>query len=169
LATPLTDEEINELLPDHITSIGVTGTREKLMAAQEHNFFDLLIRGVRRGATEVHHGACTGLDQFTHHHMSTQLVITHVHPPTDKKFSAESVLLRHPRRVDHEAKPYGERNQDIVDEADVLFGAPKFPEDHPQSKRSGTWQTIRKADAAGKLVLYADGNGDVYRYEREAA
>jgi hypothetical protein len=83
----------------------------------------------------------------------------------DKKFSAFDGLMRHSRRVNHEPKVYAERNQDIVDASDVLLAAPEFPEKDDKSKRSGTWQTVRKADAAGKLVLVVDASGKVGVYK----
>jgi hypothetical protein len=46
---------------------------------------------------------------------------------------------------------YRDRNAVLVKRADVVFGLPAYPEDHPQSRRSGTWQTIRMARRAGKL------------------
>jgi len=152
------------LFPDAIRSFGVSGTRETMTSVQEHAFFDLMLRAIRAGATELHHGACTGADQFAHWHMTEHRIITHVHPPVDKKYSAETFLLRHVLRVDYEAKPYGERNQDIVDASDVLLIAPLFPENDPKSKRSGTWMTARMADAAGKLVLVADSEGKQSKY-----
>jgi hypothetical protein len=151
---------------DNITSAGVSGTRDNMPVEQQHAFFDLILQQLRSGATELHHGACTGADAFAHFHMISQAgVITHVHPPTDKKCSAEGSLMRHSRRVDHEAKPYGERNDDIVAAIDVLVAAPAYPEDDPRSKRSGTWQTIRKADAAGKPVFIAAADGSQYMYQ----
>lgn len=151
---------------ENITSVGVSGTRGDMPIEQQHAFFDLILRQLRSGATQLHHGACTGADAFAHFHMISQAgVITHVHPPADKKCSAEPSLMRHSRRVDHEAKAYGERNDDIVRAIDVLVAAPQYPEKDPRSKRSGTWQTIRKAAAAGKPVFIADADGSQYPYE----
>jgi hypothetical protein len=148
-----------------VRSIGVSGTRENLSMAQQHALFRLLIDQIRDGATEVHHGACVGADAFVHFHMQTQQVTTHVHPPVDDKFSAMSHLMRHNRRLDYAPKPYAERNQDIVDAADVLLAAPRWPENDPKSKRSGTWQTIHKAAAKGILVMIADNDGNTFPYE----
>lgn len=38
---------------------------------------------------------------------------------------------------------FKDRNQAIVNISDELVGFPEYPEDHPKSRRSGTWQTIR--------------------------
>jgi hypothetical protein len=156
-------------LPEHVQSIGISGTRDPMSSDQEHAFFDLIIQGLRAGATELHHGACTGADAFAHYHMATQAIVTHVHPPTDKKFSAEDFLLRHPRRVDHEAKSYTDRNGDIAEACTILIAAPRYPEDDVKSKRSGTWQTVRKAHSLGKPVFIADYEGNQYQYEPKAA
>lgn len=157
------------LIPERIKSFGVSGTRETMCSNQEHAFFDLMLQAIRAGAAEMHHGACVGADQFAHWHMAEHRIITHVHPPVDKKFSAEKFLLRHVLRVDHEAKPYKERDQDIVDALDILIIAPLYPEKDPQSKRSGTWMTARMAHAAGKIVLVADAQGREYKYGDETA
>jgi hypothetical protein len=150
-----------------LRSVGVSGTREEMPAEQQHTFFSLIIEAIRLGATEVHHGACVGADAFVHFHMQTQLVTTHVHPPSDTAFSAMSFLMRHNRRVDHDPKPYAARNQDIVDASDVLIAAPRYPEKDSRSKHSGTWMTVRKAADAGMLVLIAGAGGEVSRYGDE--
>lgn len=46
---------------------------------------------------------------------------------------------------------YKDRNQRIVDISDLVIGFPEYPEDHPKSLRSGTWQTIRMARRKGTL------------------
>lgn len=160
-AAAVTDPPEIDLALEH--SVGVTGTRDNMPPEQEHAVFDLLVKAVRAGATEFHHGACTGMDAFTHYVTSQFPVTTHVHPATgvDARYSAMDRLLRHVRRVDHEAKPTAERNQDIVDASGRLIAAPKLPESDPASKRSGTWQTIRKARAAGKPVTIVDADGNV--------
>lgn len=45
---------------------------------------------------------------------------------------------------------YEDRNQRIVDMSNRIYGYPRFPENDPRSRRSGTWQTIRMARRAGK-------------------
>jgi len=48
---------------------------------------------------------------------------------------------------------YKDRNQRIVAHSDVLMAFPAYPEHHPHSARSGTWQTVRMARRAGLEVL----------------
>lgn len=56
----------------------------------------------------------------------------------------------------HEEMPVGTdyraRNERIVDLSDRLIAFPEYPERHPQSRRSGTWMTVRIALRNGKLV-----------------
>jgi hypothetical protein len=149
-----------------INSVGVTATREPLSEPQSHAFYHEVLKQIRAGATEVHHGACTGGDAFIHWHIAEMPSIwLHVHPPVDPKHSAMASLKRSVRRVDHEPKTYAERNGDIVEAADVLVAAPRYPEKDPKSARSGTWQTARKAKAADILTIivdYVDGKVWVY-------
>jgi hypothetical protein len=144
-----------------VTSIGVSGTREKMPIAQLHVVYYLLLAAVNDGATEFHHGACYGLDAFVHHHMSRQDVTIFVHPPTIKRLSAESELARTDRVVFLKAKSYADRNQDIVDGCEKLIAAPLYPEDDSRSARSGTWMTVRKARAAGRLVVIVKNDGEI--------
>lgn len=46
---------------------------------------------------------------------------------------------------------YKDRNAELVKAATIMYGFPAYPEKDPWSERSGTWQTIRMADRAGKL------------------
>jgi hypothetical protein len=46
---------------------------------------------------------------------------------------------------------YKDRNARLVEMATMVFGFPAYPEVHPSSLRSGTWQTIRLARKVGKL------------------
>lgn len=50
---------------------------------------------------------------------------------------------------------YADRNYRIMQESSMIDGFPGYPEDHPQSRRSGTWQTLRYARAARKLGQWA--------------
>ncbi len=44
---------------------------------------------------------------------------------------------------------YRDRNLAIVAASRSLIAFPEYPEEHRKSRRSGTWQTIRLARAAG--------------------
>jgi len=45
----------------------------------------------------------------------------------------------------HKDSSYKDRNQEIVDTSTDLFYCADYPEQHGQSTRSGTWQTVRIA------------------------
>lgn len=93
-----------------------------------------------------HHGCCVGSDhQF--HGLCKYLGLPIVgHPPISKtlistcveEFYGDDLLP---------AKPYIERNHDIVDVCDVLIAA---PQEEQEILRSGTWATIRYARKTGK-------------------
>ena len=127
--------------------LGATGTRHDLTAAQL-----VWLRAQVRVADELHHGACVGADAAAHQAAKDHMVRTIVHPPADQRLmmpvdaEAHSWLL---------AKPYLDRNRDIVDAADVVIALP----DGPERPKGGTWYTVRYAMRAGKpvAICYPDG------------
>lgn len=58
-------------------------------------------------------------------------------------------VIRVPDTMRH---PHRSRNAAILDHTDVLLAFPLHGEDHGQSKRSGTWMTIRMARERGLEV-----------------
>lgn len=101
-------------------------------------------------------GACVGIDQrvgvwlarvFPH---VPQLVLV----PADRSRVAmwwEAYDLTAYKITVREMPPgttYADRNREIVRYSTALAAFPQYPEDHPKSQRSGTWQTIRMARAA---------------------
>jgi hypothetical protein len=116
--------------------VGVTATQEGLSEHQKRELRKLL-----REATELHHGDCVGGDKEAHaigRELGLRIVI---HPPINPKKRAwcQGDEVR-------PEKDYLERNRDVVDETDVLYGLPKGLE----TRRSGTWSTIRYAKKRGK-------------------
>lgn len=61
-----------------------------------------------------------------------------------------SVVEQVPDTMRH---PYRSRNLRILVHTDVLLAFPLREEDHPKSKRSGTWMTIRMARERGYKVI----------------
>lgn len=125
--------------------LGFTGTRRGMTDAQK-------ARVAEKSApfAEVHHGDCVGADADMHAiaRAAGQRVV--VHPPTDPKLQACLT-----GDVTAPAKPYLDRNRDIVDEADVLIATPA--ESGPST--GGTWFTIRYAFKLGRpvLIVWPDG------------
>lgn len=68
-------------------------------------------------------------------------------PPSDRAEAKITVRDMPP------GSSYADRNAAIVDTCDVLVGFPAHDEDHPGSRRSGSWQTIRLARAVGKMIF----------------
>jgi hypothetical protein len=53
-----------------------------------------------------------------------------------------------------EGTTYKDRNQEIVNQSNWVLGFPAYDERDPRSLRSGTWQTIRMARKADKLLAF---------------
>lgn len=125
--------------------VGVTGSREprtdklviKLMA-----FF------AKHNIEELHHGDCTGWDHQAFLVAESLGIKTVSHPPDNPRMTActnSTVILP--------AKPYLDRNKDIVNAVDFLIAAPSCPE----RQRSGTWSTVRYAKKVGvRGVVWCD-------------
>ncbi len=94
----------------------------------------------------LHHGDCIEGDEQAH---SIALLIGYeveIHPPINPKARAWCKGAR----IVHPAKPYIERNHDIVDASSQMFAAP-FGEEASEP-RSGTWATVRYARRTNKPV-----------------
>lgn len=102
--------------------------------------------------TEFHHGACQGSDEFAHvlaiewSRRCPLLTDIYVHPPTDQRLMMpmDHIWSDEPPWLNITmlpAKPYLDRNQDIVDLSEALVALP----DGPERLHSGTWSTIRYA------------------------
>ena len=126
-----------------LMKVGFTGTRRGMSLRQLAE----ATRIINDIATEVRHGDCVGADEQVHIIAVKAGVRRVVHPPSDSKNRAwcggfdGSIVMP--------AKPYLERNRDIVDACDMLVAAPYGPE----KVRSGTWATVRYARKVGKAVL----------------
>jgi hypothetical protein len=133
------------------TRIGFTGTRNGMTPEQLLGFtntvkaFDL---------KEFHHGDCIGSDAEAHYHIlglfpHAKIII---HPPDKNGMRA----FCKPSTHIHTPLPFLRRNQEIVDETDVLIATPG---EATEQVRSGTWSTVRYALKNGRFVLivYPDG------------
>ena len=127
---------------------GFTGTREGMNESQKEKVRQMIKKDIDDGyLLEVYHGDCVGADKDFHEicrSVSILCIRIVIFPPTDNKLRAycQGNELK-------PAKPYLDRNRDIVDGCDVLIGCPKSSE---YEARSGTWYTIKYAEKHGKKV-----------------
>ena len=134
--------------------IGFTGTQAGMEQAQRLAFQSVMLTlAVNGGVTEFHHGDCMGADAEAHSIVRGNLphVEIHVHPPdkdSKRRFCEGDVM--------HEPAPYLDRNQHIVDAAEIVVATPK---ENDEQVRSGTWATVRRTRKAGKglVIVYPDG------------
>ena len=135
--------------------IGFTGTRHGMTEAQLEALANELLAvelyAADKGATqfELHHD-CKGADAQVHEMARKGGYRVVVHPGDIATMRAwcegDEVLLPEQTLL---------RNAAIVDAAHVLFAAPEGPE----TQRSGTWSTIRRARRVGKpiCIVWSDG------------
>jgi len=132
-----------------IRRVGFTGSREAPTAPQRRALAQWMLE---RGVSELHHGDCVGSDKVAH--MLARLfgwrVVVHpgMGPANLRAFVSNYEELR-------AAKPNLERNGDIATETDELVACPSGPE----TLRSGTWATIRRARKLGRRIniFWPDG------------
>lgn len=135
--------------------IGFTGTRAGMTGPQAATVARILYQ--RFG--ELHHGDCKGSDEQVH-----DIVTNIVHgyrtvahpgfPPNDPSDDHQRAYC--PADEIREPKEFLLRDDDIVDESEWLLATPLT---YKQILRSGTWATIRRAQAAEKPVLTVWPNG----------
>ena len=130
--------------------IGFTGTAAGMTQAQLASAEDVY---VALNGNVLHHGLCIGSDEQMHHIAARHAAAIIGHPPVN-----EYKLARCECREYRQKKPYLVRNQDIVDESDVLLATPKGNE---EELRSGTWSTVRYARKQHKLIFIIWPNGVV--------
>ena len=128
--------------------LGMTGTRNEITPAQSVWLAEHVAE-----ASVLHHGACVGADAAGHRAAIAAGVGIVVHPPVDERL----MMARDDVGLWLAAKPYLDRNRDIVDAADRVLGLP----DGPPRPKSGTWYTIAYAVDAGKPVTVCFPDGTV--------
>jgi len=126
--------------------IGFTGTREGMTDIQKER----LTKGLASG-DHFHHGACVGADSEAHTIAKSLSLYIVVHPPLSKEKMVECI-----GDECRDAENYLARDQNIVDETEILYA---FPKGKKELLRSGTWATIRYALKTKKpvLIFYPDG------------
>lgn len=137
--------------------IGFTGTQSGTTSEQQTTVHRTL---VMLGATDLAHGDCVGADSQADDIARELGLRVHLHPPSDPRKRAWCIVP--PADPDllviYSAKPYLERNRDIVDACEALIAAPK---ESAETLRSGTWATIRYCRKVGKpiFIVWPDGTG----------
>jgi len=110
------------------------------------------------GMYEVTTGGCIGIDFFVANWCHRHAVTIHtVFPPDLSKVDPDSSKVCNtsediPCLRPGDVSGYKRRNQRIVDLSNRLIAFPMYREDHAQSRRSGTWQTIRMGRRAGIMA-----------------
>jgi len=136
--------------PGSVVHIGITGTRSGMTPDQRQDLIDFLfdIKDDAEGSEIFfHHGDCLGVDVEAADIAEELGYLVIAHPPTNDKNRAfhDSDVIATP-------KSYEERNHDIVNVSQEVFGVPHSLEE--QMTGSGTWHTIRYArEQSVKLTI----------------
>lgn len=130
--------------------VGFTGTRFGMTEPQKAVLtVGLFGMGI---VTELHHGDCVGADEDAHKIALDMGILIVVHPPEEPLHRA---FCKNAKEV-LEQKPYLIRNQDIVDQTDLLIATPFF---EYEEVRGGTWFTVRYARLRKKRIVIAWPSG----------
>lgn len=117
--------------------VGFTGTRQGMTPEQHARVWDILVDVM---PVEVHHGDCIGADAEFDEEANRLAIPVVIHPPNITRYRAFCTGAK----LVWEPKDYLARNKVIVMCSDILLATPK--EDY-EVRRSGTWATIRYAEA----------------------
>ena len=137
--------------------IGFTGTQVG-MTAEQKRIFTGIVQAFIGKLVEFHHGDCIGADEQAHnilfwlrdkHECNLEI---HVHPPENSSKRAWKL-----GDMTHKAKPYLDRNKDIVDSCDFMVAISRTG---TEELRSGTWSTIRYARKMSVPCLVISPNGN---------
>lgn len=133
--------------------LGVTATQNGLTARQHEAFVNLL-HPIH--VEEFHHGGCVGGDEQLHNLFRATKPKTRVVVHWGDIPQKRAVLTFREGDSEIAALPNLERNHNIVDRIDELWG---FPSTNIERLRSGTWTTIRYARKQGRpnLIVYPSG------------
>lgn len=143
--------------------LGATGTREPISDAQRAWVYTTFEDGIRDGSiTRMHHGACTGADEFIHEVCLESGVYVDVWPPVVTKYLAAQCLVTHPLVTVHHALPYLNRDREVVRGGEAgLIALPRQDSQPPRESWGGTWYTVDFAERMGRSVVICYPNGKV--------
>jgi hypothetical protein len=131
------------------TIVGVTGSRA--IPYGRHTLVDDALFALDPQRVLVVTGGCIGVDHQAAVMAESFDMLGHAVLPPNRRLVAPDWDDYVATYEEIPAGPdgYRRRNQRVVDLADRLLAFPLYPEQHPQSRRSGTWQTIRMAQRRG--------------------
>ena len=140
--------------------ISFTGPREGMTDRQKEEVTRILLlwpeeRGFSAGfppVKEAHHGDSVGADSEFHDICRKLRILPALHPsdiPRYRAFRISSIV--------HDPKPPLLRNRDIVNSGMVLIAALRSVE----TRRSGTWSTVRYARKRGRKIILVHPDGKV--------
>lgn len=128
----------------HNRRLGFTGTRDLISAPQRTSLREYM---TARDASGLFHGRCVGADEAAHD-IALDLgwwieVFPGINPPH---------LIAPCQGADryHEPQPNLVRNGEIIRVCNELLACPNGPE----TRRSGTWSTIRKARGLRPITIF---------------
>jgi hypothetical protein len=132
-------------------TIGFTGTQQGMTDAQKDTLLSLLYK---YQPSEVIHGDCIGADlEFA--------VMCALKSPSNPKIHSRPCTIKSKRAyapydVIYSARAPLDRNQDIVDNSDILIACPK---EDTEVIRSGTWSAVRRGrqKRIPVIVIYPNG------------
>lgn len=135
-----------------MTVYGVTGSRKIQTQQQREHIREVIYLYAIPGVDSLVHGCCVGVDRecamaAVDHDLKRIVALV----PPNRSLVSDVARAASDEIVEITDGPdgYKRRNQEIVNRSDVLLAFPMYPENHPLSRRSGTWQTIRMARRAG--------------------
>lgn len=142
--------------------VGFTGTRGQVSTAQAE-CLQIVLETNADVILEAHHGDCVGADDmFAHMIMQLDREIRIIsHPPINSSLRAFTY-----HHFELPAKPYIERNHDIVDACHLMVACPST---NHNVLRSGTWATIRYARKQRKdiMICYPDGSHELVQHKNK--
>jgi hypothetical protein len=142
-----------------IKHVGFTGSRNGMDTRQLRLVGSILVGHLIIDDYEVHfhHGDCVGSDEQAHRLARALRFTMHIHPPEIETY--RSFCKRTKREPLIQPLSYAERNQDIVNQSQVLIAAPDRTREEGEATKGGTWMTVRKARDKGIPIYIAWSDG----------
>lgn len=133
-----------------MSDIGITGSRKGMTHAQYLRLEEVLADNASPFGNTLRHGDCIGVDEEAHEVAKRLGYDVVIYPPTNPRLRAFCAGLLMP------AKPYLERNKDIVLDCELLIAIPR-------EGSKGTLQCYGYATKRGRSRLLITEDGKVIR------